>query len=203
MEFNIIPKGYLWIFPKKKHLCIGAYTSDYKSTNARQFLEDYLKYLGFNDYDPSTIKGHLIPHYGIYYKQPTMPCILVGDAAGFSDLWVGEGIFYAIKSGQIAAEIISESIKRKRFLHKELQKRYKKGIIRGLKIGYFIGSAYYNNMPTSFHILFNRIVLRIFFFSTFKGMTFDKIIWTSPVLLIRSLFHKINIDKNSNLTQSK
>lgn len=38
--------------------------------------------------------------------------VLTGDAAGFVDSFYGEGISYAIRSGQIASEIISGIIKR-------------------------------------------------------------------------------------------
>ncbi|RZB31115.1 MAG: hypothetical protein SRB1_01821 [Desulfobacteraceae bacterium Eth-SRB1] len=36
--------------------------------------------------------------------------ILSGDSAGFVDSFYGEGIAYAIRSGQIAVEVISEII---------------------------------------------------------------------------------------------
>jgi flavin-dependent dehydrogenase len=37
---------------------------------------------------------------------------LTGDAAGFVDPFIGEGIAYAIRSGQIAAEIVSDIVRR-------------------------------------------------------------------------------------------
>jgi flavin-dependent dehydrogenase len=36
----------------------------------------------------------------------------VGDAAGFLDSFTGEGIAYAIRSGQIAAEVIGRAVSR-------------------------------------------------------------------------------------------
>jgi flavin-dependent dehydrogenase len=36
--------------------------------------------------------------------------LLVGDAAGFLDSFTGEGISYAIRSGQIAAEAVTEAL---------------------------------------------------------------------------------------------
>ncbi|MCK5095216.1 MAG: hypothetical protein KAR18_10845, partial [Spirochaetes bacterium] len=42
----------------------------------------------------------------------TSRVVLTGDAAGFVDSFYGEGISYAIRSGQIASETISRIIKR-------------------------------------------------------------------------------------------
>jgi flavin-dependent dehydrogenase len=39
--------------------------------------------------------------------------LLVGDAAGFINPLSGEGIYYAMASGQIAAEIIAEALEKK------------------------------------------------------------------------------------------
>lgn len=40
--------------------------------------------------------------------------LLVGDAAGLVDPFLGEGIYYAVRSGQIAAEVAAEALFRER-----------------------------------------------------------------------------------------
>lgn len=113
--FSVISEGYLWIFPHKDHLKIGLYVAEYKKQNLKKFLEVFLAVLGLDKYDPKDIKGHFIPHYGIHYKQSQLPCLLTGDATGFEDYWVGEGIYYTLKSGTIATDILSKSIEDHRF----------------------------------------------------------------------------------------
>jgi len=49
-------------------------------------------------------RGHFIPFGGIKRRLCTDRIILAGDAAGFVDPFYGEGLAYAIRSGQIAAE---------------------------------------------------------------------------------------------------
>ncbi|MFX0107940.1 MAG: NAD(P)/FAD-dependent oxidoreductase, partial [Candidatus Hodarchaeota archaeon] len=47
---------------------------------------------------------------GVTSKNVTHRTLLVGDAAGFVDPMMGEGIAYAMKSGVFAAEIIRDAI---------------------------------------------------------------------------------------------
>ncbi len=95
-DFGTVPNGYLWIFPKDEYVCVGAYTTNKKMKNIQKYLIDYIEKLGLVP-ESENFKGHVIPHYGINYKQPDFPCILVGDAAGFGEYWTGEGIYYAVK----------------------------------------------------------------------------------------------------------
>jgi geranylgeranyl reductase family protein len=103
-DFGTIPNGYLWLFPKDQYICVGAYTTDKRMKNIQKYLFEYIERLGLTEFEK--IRGHIIPFYGINYKQPDFPCILVGDAAGFVDYWTGEGIYYAVKSGAIAADVV-------------------------------------------------------------------------------------------------
>ena len=49
------------------------------------------------------VKSHALP-YGNYLTQPgSGKVLLIGDACGLADPLLGEGIYYAHKSGQLAA----------------------------------------------------------------------------------------------------
>lgn len=65
--------------------------------------------------------------------------ILVGDAAGFINPISGEGIYYAMSSGEIAASIISEALEKgktnEQFLSK-YQKAWKKDFGKDLNLLY-------------------------------------------------------------------
>lgn len=56
------------------------------------------------------ICGHRIPLGGKTGKLHTHRAILVGDAANLADPWLGEGIYYAVSSAKIAANVIKESL---------------------------------------------------------------------------------------------
>lgn len=160
-DFGNVPNGYAWIFPKDEHLSLGIFITDQKNKDIIDYLNNYINYLGLN-YNEK-IRGHKIPFYGINYKQPSYPCILVGDAAGFGNYLTGEGIYYALKSGIITADIIKSSIDEGTFKYKELQKRYNKEIIHNLKISYYTGKIVYKYES----IVFNKYISKILFLSLY------------------------------------
>lgn len=49
-----------------------------------------------------TFEAHPIPVGGYRLSVPDIPLYVVGDAGGFADAILGEGIFYALESGRLA-----------------------------------------------------------------------------------------------------
>jgi geranylgeranyl reductase family protein len=108
LDFGSIPNGYGWVFPKKEWLSIGigGMFRETKKMNPRLYYRDFLKGL---DYLPEgktgRVTGHLLPSfYDESQKISQGRILLVGDAAHLMDPLQGEGIYYAIRSGMLAAE---------------------------------------------------------------------------------------------------
>lgn len=105
-EFGPVPAGYAWIFPKKSHLSVGLGTYKRDVTDLKNKLQNFLNTAGIVPIDDIRRHGHFIPLHprpdGFVKKR----IILVGDAAGFIDPVTGEGITYAIESGQAAAQAL-------------------------------------------------------------------------------------------------
>lgn len=112
MDYSAIPWGYAWIFPKAEHLSvgIGSIIHTVRGLNIRNELARYVA-------SEPTLKnarerfsrGYRIPISRGYGKYDAPHSVLVGDAAGLVDPFTGEGIYYAIRSGQIAAEEIARA----------------------------------------------------------------------------------------------
>lgn len=190
-DFGTVPNGYLWIFPKDKYVCVGAYTTNKKMKNIQKYLSDYIEQIGLVP-ESKEFKGHIIPYYGIYYKQPDFPCILVGDAAGFGEYWTGEGIYYAVKSGTIAADVIYSSIKSGVFDSQSLQKRYQREIIRGLRFAYHTGKFFYGHLPRSFTLGMSYFA-NIMYESASLGHTFDQTFLKFHIILLNLMLKKSHI----------
>jgi geranylgeranyl reductase family protein len=105
--FGHLKYGWGWTFPKRDYLTVGlaGLISDGSELRKRYLL--FLKELGIdNDHGDVCIKGGIIP-YGTFTKRPAKQgTFLLGDAAGFAEPITGEGIYYAIKSGLLAADTI-------------------------------------------------------------------------------------------------
>ena len=111
--------GYGWVFPKKQHvnIGIGILYPKYVKKPQRNILEvykDYFKTLKENKVLPENLEigkccGGALPFspLDITYSNRLL---VVGDAAGFINPITGEGIYYAMSSGEIAAKIINDSL---------------------------------------------------------------------------------------------
>lgn len=103
--------GYGWTFPCGNRLSIGISFCPARERHPRQSLNRFLGGLPFLDTRPR-LKGHPIPCYDgqpVTYVQDRV--LRVGDAARLVEPFLGEGIFYALWSGQRGAEVISASLK--------------------------------------------------------------------------------------------
>jgi len=123
--------GYGWVFAKKHHINIGfgiirAFKTLEQKQNLLKCYHNYIELLKDRDLIPQHLKetpmkgGALLTHP--LEKTYGNRVLLVGDAAGFVNPLSGEGIYYAMASGQIAAETIRESIEKRQTTQEFLSK---------------------------------------------------------------------------------
>ena len=105
--WDFVKYGYSWVFPDKDIIKIGI--GGLQNKNKLPVLKLFYNFLSFLEIDKSLIrdiKGFSIP-FGCYLLNPIKKnFVLIGDAAGFVDPLIGEGIYYAHRS----AELISYAI---------------------------------------------------------------------------------------------
>ncbi len=114
-DFGRVPNGYGWVFPKGKWLSIGVGGTFGRKAGKtpRQHFNDIIKGLDFiQESRIGKALGHPIPSfYSGEQKVSQGKVFLVGDAAHLVDPLTGEGIYYALRSGMLAAEAIVQSKK--------------------------------------------------------------------------------------------
>ncbi|WP_457570751.1 NAD(P)/FAD-dependent oxidoreductase [Desulfovulcanus sp.] len=105
--FGYVPMGYIWSFPGKEVHCLGVCSGQMREgRELKKILTDFGSKSGLSLERMENIKAHVLP-YGDYEKKPGYKNILlIGDAAGFADPLLGEGIFYAHKSALLACQAI-------------------------------------------------------------------------------------------------
>ena len=110
IHFGIVYGGYGWVFPYKEHFYVGIGGMASQLENPRKVMRDFLVTIGFSS--DIEMKGHPIPAGGVRRKTIADRLLLAGDAAGFVDTFYGEGLAFAIRSGQIAGEVAISALKR-------------------------------------------------------------------------------------------
>jgi len=103
--FGEVRLGYLWIFPKSKHLSVGIGALHPKPGELQATLARVMARHGI-PLEGAPYHGHPLPIYTRREPIATRSTLLVGDAAGLVDPFSGEGIRFAVKSGRLAAETI-------------------------------------------------------------------------------------------------
>lgn len=105
--FDYVDWGYAWVFPNRERFKVGICALKKKNredivSSFRVFLSD----MRIGGTGEEKIHSYVLP-YGSFLPTPVFRNImLVGDAAGFADPLLGEGIYYAQRSAELAATAI-------------------------------------------------------------------------------------------------
>jgi flavin-dependent dehydrogenase len=116
IDIQFLPKleGYIWIFPRCGHLSVGICGKGEPASALRARLERYMEEQGLSK-DGATFYSHLLPCLDTpAWKRNRISgegWLATGDAAGLVDPITGEGLYYAVRSADLATRaILSESI---------------------------------------------------------------------------------------------
>jgi geranylgeranyl reductase family protein len=106
--FGPIGMGYGWVFRHRGYLSVGIAGVASTMQNPRNTLNEFLKERGLGC--DCAVKAHKLPAGGIGRILAGARVVLCGDSAGLVDSFYGEGVKYAIRSGQLAVDVISGAL---------------------------------------------------------------------------------------------
>jgi geranylgeranyl reductase family protein len=95
--------GYMYVFPNKVGNIVGY---GHKATSVEEF-KDLMK--EYDIADNEKVKGAYIPMLEKINYPFRKNILLIGDAGGYADSMTGEGLYYAVKTGENAARSIMEN----------------------------------------------------------------------------------------------
>jgi geranylgeranyl reductase family protein len=115
IDIQFLPhlEGYIWIFPRCGHLSVGICGKGEPASSLRKRLERYISERGLS------LKGahfysHLLPSlHSTSWRDNRVAgegWMAVGDAAGLVDPITGEGLYYAIRSADLAARTLLSEV---------------------------------------------------------------------------------------------
>jgi geranylgeranyl reductase family protein len=108
IDIQFLPhlEGYIWVFPRCGHLSVGICGKGVPAAALRKRLEQYMVERGLSA-KGATFYSHLLPSLDPRSWKTNRVAgegwMAVGDAAGLVDPITGEGLYYAIRSGDLAA----------------------------------------------------------------------------------------------------
>lgn len=113
MLLKFLPKrkGYIWLFPRGDHICTGIAADSSRNANSKAELDRFLK-TSYPEVKVISRWAAMIPTLRVQALSTSIAgpnWMLIGDAAGHVDPVSGEGIPYALRSAELAAEAIFQN----------------------------------------------------------------------------------------------
>ena len=111
IDIQFLPglEGYIWVFPRCGHLSVGICGKGEPASSLRKRLEVYMSEKGMA-WKGSSFYSHLLPSLETSAWRTNRVAgegwMAVGDAAGLVDPITGEGLYYAIRSADLAARAL-------------------------------------------------------------------------------------------------
>ena len=113
---GFVQAGYGWVFPHKDRVIVGIgglHRVGSKDAFQASF-DDFLAFLGLGKHHGLPVRGYPLP-YGNWLRRPYQGrTLLAGDAAGMVEPLFGEGIHYALRTGELAGQACLAALSRGR-----------------------------------------------------------------------------------------
>lgn len=104
VHYAVVPMGYGWLFPKRDRMFVGLGAHLPAAGGLREAFAAFTRANRLRLLTPP--RAALVPVGGVRRTLVGDGWLLVGDAAGLADPFSGEGIRYALASGELAARVL-------------------------------------------------------------------------------------------------
>ena len=165
IDIGATPAGYAWIFPKQERLSVGVGDLRGGLASPKKIFDQFVRdEKGLAPWKVPQPVGHPLPVFSenILAKEDresvglvSGQALLVGDAAHLIDPLFGEGIYYAVRSGQLAAESILNQINDRRRSLADYEEAVRREIYEEFRVAARMASIVYS-YPRLCHRLLSR-----------------------------------------------
>lgn len=124
--------GYGWVFPNREHMVLGM-CGLRSQTSLIDGFRAMLRSLRLDPDRHAPFRGHPLP-YGNWLAAPCRDrLLLAGDAAGFVEPTLGEGIFYALYTGHHAALSVLDQLHGRGKADEQYKRRLERDVLPELR----------------------------------------------------------------------
>jgi geranylgeranyl reductase family protein len=190
IDIQFLPQleGYIWVFPRCGHLSVGICGKGEPAQSLRARLETYMNERGMA-WKGSAFYSHMLPTLETAAWRRNRIAgdgwLAVGDAGGLVDPITGEGLYYAMRSGDLAGQVLIDDA------HNPAEKAaaYRALLSREFALDLefaatlakrvFLGSFMFNSVPA-------RMIQFIRRSPRFRALMQDLFAGTQPYLTLKS-----------------
>jgi geranylgeranyl reductase family protein len=190
IDIQFLPhlEGYIWVFPRCGHLSVGICGKGEPAASLRKRLENYMAQRGLCS-KGAAFYSHLLPSLETAaWKKNRVSgegWLAVGDAAGLVDPITGEGLYYALRSADLAAKALLAELgglaDRLQVYRRLLRRDFAADLEFGSRLAkrVFLGSFLFGSVPARM-VQFTRHSAR------FSGVMQDLFAGTQPYLGLKN-----------------
>ena len=108
LEFDTVPGGYAWVFPKGEHANLGVGGWGREAPNLRAHLARLCSEAGVDPDAVENVRGYRLPLRRPASRVAQGRAVVIGDAAGLVDPMSGDGMYEAFLSSKLAAAAVGD-----------------------------------------------------------------------------------------------
>lgn len=153
-------KGYGWVFPKAHGLSLGVGEFVRGANRPKKSFEDFIGHeTSLAGLTIPLPLGHILPISPQYARRNghrwrgslvRHRAVLVGDAGHLVDPLLGEGIYYAVRSGQLAAASVADTLRNSRHRLEDYERHAESEFGQEFRVAARLGKIIYG-LPRSWH----------------------------------------------------
>jgi len=150
--------GYIWVFPRADHVSAGiaGKMGEISTAELRRTLERWLEENGFR-LDGARFYSHILPSFRSQTFETLEVCgegwAMIGDSAGLVDPITGEGLYYALRSGELCANALLAG------RPEEYRVRLQEEVIAELKLAARVSQRFYRGQIFGGSVLERMVAL--------------------------------------------
>jgi geranylgeranyl reductase family protein len=204
IDIGATPKGYAWIFPKRERLSIGVGDLRGGLPSPKKIFDQFVRdEKGLAPWKVPQPVGHPLPVFSedSLVKDGTESAglvsgqaLLVGDAAHLVDPLFGEGIYYAVRSGQLAAESILRQVHDLRRSLADYEEAVRREIYEEFRVAARMASLLYS-YPHLCHRLLPRYQhIVMLYYDVLRGLETYQTFYARAKSVVKSSFKELLLE---------
>jgi geranylgeranyl reductase family protein len=202
IDIGATPAGYAWIFPKQERLSIGVGDLRGGLASPKKIFDQFVRdEKGLAPWKVPQPVGHPLPlfseHSGANRESVGLVsgrALLVGDAGHLVDPLFGEGIYYAVRSGQLAAESILSQLKDERRSLADYEEAVRREIYEEFRVAVRMANIVYS-YPRLCHRLLPRYQhIVMLYYDVLRGRETYQTFYARAKYVIKSSFKELLLE---------